>query len=84
MKLQEGDYVKNLTEKQWNELLDIENNSRRYTHIYDHNDIDTKNYFKNGFVYSDSNLLHSKKSACKQELTFRQFKGRAKNTFSHG
>jgi hypothetical protein len=82
MKLQEGDYVKNLTEKQWNELLGIE--GMGLFPPYYKEDIETHGYFKNGLLYDGEVLCHTVKPECKQELTFRQFKSRAKNTFSHG
>ena len=76
MKLQEGDYVKNLTEKQFNELVDMEKAEIRYQYFKGQTD---------QLVYNGDFLdFNDKYQPYITKLTFRQFKSRAKNTFSHG
>jgi hypothetical protein len=78
-KLEVGDYVKNLTEKQFKTLLDIENDSLyRLTHGIPGNE----NYYENGLLASSTMTLnHARITRCTNELTYRQFLSRAKNTF---
>lgn len=77
-KLEVGDYVKNLTEKQFNKLLDVECGLGILTWGIPNSHY----YYHNGLLFADyKNLLHAKKEKCIKELTYRQFLTRAKNTF---
>lgn len=77
-KLEVGDYVKNLTEKQFNTLLDVECGLGILTWGIPNSPY----YYHNGLLFADhKNLLHAKKEKCIKELTYRQFLTRAKNTF---
>ena len=79
-KLEAGDYVKNLTEKQWNKLLDIENSSYRISHMPQRKD---ETFYHRTSIRFDEfkGLNHGSVENCKIELTYRQFLSRAKNTF---
>ncbi len=79
MKLQQGDYVTDLTEEQFDELQDIENFHGGRLPYYNDKE-DGKVFFANGLVY-DEHLYHSRKDSCKNHLTFTEFKQRAINTF---
>ena len=79
MKLQQGDYVTDLTKEQFDELQDIEGfNGERLPYYNDKED--GKVFFANGLVY-DECFYHSKKEYCKTKLSFTEFKQRAINTF---
>lgn len=76
--LQVGDYVKNLTKEQFDEILTVNSIDRFmfYTTIEDFD------FYGAGIVYSEFNrFLHAEKKMCKTELTFKEFLLRAKNTF---
>ena len=80
MKLQQGDYVTDLTKEQFDELIMIEN------HVlvmgYTNDKEDNEYYFANGICYSHTELLdYSDKKICKTLLSFTEFKQRAINTF---
>lgn len=72
-KLKKGDYVINLTEEQFKELIEIENHSIKIPH------------FGGGFLYyiNESLYMHDKKEM-KNELSFEEFKQRAIKTFGNG
>lgn len=74
-KLQKGDYTPNLTEEQFNELLEIDN----YTCFL-------LSYFDNsGIMFDGKELLHDLKIwGLKNKLSFEEFKRRAINTFGNG
>lgn len=73
MKLQQGDYVTNLTEEQFDELLDIENHKYRISYA---------ELIKIGLMYDGKILLHDHKCFNPvTELQFEEFKQRAINTF---
>lgn len=76
--LQVGDYVKNLTEKQWKKLNDVENYRPLAIELNDKND---KKYYHFGIMYKAECLLFAEKIDCRTELTFEEFLSRAKNTF---
>lgn len=79
-KLEVGDYVKNLTEKQWNAILDIKNSNYRITYMPQRKD--ETYYYRTSIRLDESKgLNHGSIENCKNELTYRQFLGRAKNTF---
>jgi hypothetical protein len=71
-KLQKGDYTPNLTEEQFNELLDIEN----YTLL-------RLSYVKRiGLMFNGDELLHDHGFfGLENKLSFDEFKERAINTF---
>lgn len=71
-KLKKGDYTPNLTEEQFNELLDIEN----------YNGFQIRYNEGNGIMFDGKELLHDHKMwGLKNKLTFDEFKQRAINTF---
>lgn len=77
--LQEGDYVRNLTEEQWNELLMIE--TGRVSLMYS---LTMETDLKHGHalrVDEFGELMHGWKDKCENELTFEEFKQRAINTY---
>lgn len=81
-KLQEGDYVRNLTEEQWNELLMIECGEVTLTYYIASRDRD-EYHLKSLFVDEFGDLMTGEKIYCKNELTFEEFKQRAINTYNN-
>lgn len=81
-KLQEGDYVRNLTEEQFNELLMIE--TGRVSLTYSITLSERTGCYKQSLRFDeDGDLMHGWKSLCKNELTFEEFKQRAINTYNN-
>lgn len=79
-KLQEGDYVRNLTEEQWSELLMIE--CGKFTLTYYIASKDNDEYHLKSLRFDEfGDLMHGEKIYCKNELTFEEFKQRAINTY---
>lgn len=72
--LQKGDYVTNLTEEQFDELLDIENDACKLKYFDNETLIVSKNI---QLMYCTELGLYEKK----QELPLEEFKQRAINTF---
>jgi len=79
IKLEKGDYVKELTEQQFNELQDIERSNFRFS--FPDADVDSFELFKNGLCYFENILDHSWRRQCTNLLSFDEFKERAINTF---
>lgn len=80
MKLQQGDYVTNLTEEQFNELIEISNSSITWNVSISEDCF----YIDKSVMYKDKKILHSKKSDLDNQLPFEEFKQRAINTFKDG
>lgn len=77
-KLKQGDYVTNLTKKQFDELIEIEGDGIVFTFIAGlTNNLYVKRYFFSG----DALLSCIKPRSPIQELPFEVFKERAINTF---
>ena len=77
--LQVGDYVKNLTEKQWKKLNEVENSEDPLA--FEMNNSEDNKCIPFAIVYDFECLLFAEKRYCKTELTFEEFLSRAKNTF---
>ena len=78
-KLEVGDYVKNLTEKQFKNVLSIEEKGKILFYYPEHDD----DFHGAGLMYPEfGELIHAEIDKCKTELTYRQFLLRAKMTFN--
>jgi len=79
-KLEVGDYVKNLTKKQFDSILEMENS---WCHsLMTHGIPGTDGFHENGLLFDRfGSINHARIKQCKNELTYRQFLSRAKNTF---
>lgn len=71
-KLQQGDYVRNLTKEQFEELIEIEDFP-----------IELSYEKSNKTLGYDGSCLYTENFIPKTELTFSEFKQRAINTFNH-
>lgn len=78
-KLEVGDYVKNLTEEQWDELNKVENSEDPLQ--FEMNNLEYNKCISFAIVYDFECFLFAEKRYCKTELTFEEFLSRAKNTF---
>lgn len=79
-KLEVGDYVKNLTEKQWNTIMELQ--PKMFTkYRYSITNANTFGFrLSDGGKFIDITPLQSKRNT--NLLTYRQFLGRAKMTFN--
>lgn len=82
-KLEVGDYVKNLTEKQFDKIMDFQpgigHGSYKYDYIIGQTDC---LWLNTGIGGSYLSFPHkANRHQLQTELTYRQFLGRAKNTF---
>lgn len=75
--LHNGDYVKNLTKEQFNELVSLDPKS---VCTYTPNDKDTSLFFANSLLYLSDTVIHCIISVAAKQLTFDQFKERLINT----
>lgn len=76
-KLKQGDYVKNLTKEQFEELVRIEGKENL---TYSTSILGSDIFTPKSLIFSGKNLLHTEKRKAKTELTFEQFKQRLINT----
>lgn len=80
-KLKDGDFVKNLTETQFNNILkqeDFHPICIKFKYCAKNDNDECHPY---SLLYEDHCLLHGLKESSKNELTYRQFLSRAKNTW---
>lgn len=77
-KLKDGDFVKNLSRKQFNKLLIIEKGFLSLTFFVNDDDDEFHN---KSLIFQFGSLYHAEKQQSKTELTFEEFLSRAKNTF---
>lgn len=79
MKLQQGDYVTNLTEEQFEELIGISgslitwNESKKKASCY----------ISKSVIYNPNMIFHTNKTKATTKLPFEEFKQRAINTFKN-
>lgn len=77
-KLQQGDYVKDLTKEQFYELV-LLGKQKRFT--WEASIIESKMFIPKSLIFLRGTILHTEKRKAKTELTFSEFKKRAINTF---
>jgi hypothetical protein len=79
-KLKEGDYVKDLTKRQFKGLLFIEGSDRSLS--WQISKMNTDNFMPKSVVWNLGEVEHSNKSKVKKLLSFDEFKQRLINTMA--
>ena len=77
-KLEQGDYVKDLTEQQFNELQDIE--GCFYRVLWSSNTLEGDDFITESVMFDRGALVHSIKEDVTNLLSFDEFKERLINT----